>query len=347
MPGMAPPTLGRLWESWNFSPIADAALAIGSVGYLVLYRTARRAGHSWPVGRLFALFGAVLTIVIAVNSSVATYSHDLFWVHMVAHLLLIMVAPVAFVWAAPWRLLDLVGGRGSSIVAGLTRSKVWRVLTSPAISVPLYTAVLVLTHLTGFQQAMQTHMWIHNAETVLYLVAGYLLFLPLTGNEATVSRLPYLIRFVVLAFTMGADTLVGLVLMMTEKPLAPGFAAMHPDWGPGALADQRTAGAIMWVGGDGLMMVLMIVTAIAWGRSSQQEQGLGRWLEGIRRRQLLGEGPDELGSDSGDDDVDVDQQLLDAYNLRLATLNGHPSAGRPSDDAPMPGRRDRADPRQR
>ena len=165
----------------------------------------------------------------------------------------------------------------------------WRFLTSPAFTVPLYTAVLVLTHLTGFQQAMATHMWIHDAETLLYLITGYLLFLPLVGSEATVRRIPYLIRFVILAATMGVDTLVGVVLMLTNQPLAPGFAAMHPGWGPGALADQQTAGAVMWFGGDGLMMLLMIITAIEWGTSSQADQGLGSWLEGIRRRELLGD----------------------------------------------------------
>lgn len=340
MPGMGvpAPTPALVWGSWSFSPVADGLLLLATAGYLALMLRARREGHPWPLGRLVSFLFGVLTIVIVVDSSVATYSHSLFWVHMIAHLLLIMVAPVAFVYAAPWRLLDTAGGnRGRRIVAALGGSWAWRLLTSPAFTIPLYTAVLVLTHLTGFQQAMQTHMWIHDAETMLYLVTGYLLFLPLVGSEATVRRIPYLIRFVILAVTMGVDTLVGVVLMMTDRPLAPGFAAMHPEWGPGALADQRIAGAVMWFGGDGLMMLLMLVTAVQWGTSSQADQSLGSWLEGIRRRELLGDPATdpahstcEMTEEEGD--VDLEQRLLDAYNARLAALdrgNAHGSDQQP------------------
>ncbi len=269
MPGMGDvdaPTLARVWGTWSFSPVADTLLILATAGYLALIMRAGRAGHPWPVARLLSFLAGVLVLVIVVNSSVVTYSHSLFWVHMIAHLLLIMVAPVLFIWAAPWRLLDTAGGgTGRALVAALGASRVWRFLTSPAFTVPLYTAMLVLTHLTGFQQAMATHMWIHDGESLLYLVTGYLLFLPLVGSEATVRRIPYLIRFVILAATMGVDTLVGVVLMLT----------------------------------------------------------------GIRRRELLGDRATEPDSSTGEiaaaeADVDIDQELLDAYNARLAALDRGP-----------------------
>lgn len=73
-------------------------------------------------------------------------------------------------------------------------------LVSARLTVPLYAAVLVLTHLTGFQQAMATHMWIHDAELLLYLVSGYLLLLPLAGEELSVEPpWPYGLRLLVLA----------------------------------------------------------------------------------------------------------------------------------------------------
>ena len=338
-----PPDVTRMWSVWSWAPVADSLLILASVAYVVMLLRARRDRQPWPVGRQLSFLAGVLTLVIVVDGSVATYSHDLFWVHMIAHLLLIMVAPVAFVWAAPWRLLDVAGGQtGRRVVAGLGDSLVWRFLTSPVFTVPLYTAVLVLTHLTGFQQAMHSHVWIHAAETLLYLATGYLLFLPLVGSEATVGRIPYLVRFAILAVTMGVDTLVGVVLMLTDQPLAPGFAAMHPGWGPGALADQQTAGAVMWLGGDGLMMLLMIITAIQWGSSSPADQGLGASSEGIRRRELLGDRATDLASFASqtateDADVDVDQQLLDAYNARLAAPR--PRRRRPRNTAALTPRR--------
>jgi putative membrane protein len=183
--------------------------------------------------------------------------------------------------------------------------------------VPLYTAVLVLTHLTGFQQAMATHMWIHDAETALYLISGYLLFLPLLGTELTGRWLVYPLRFVVLALCMGPDTLVGVALMLGSRALAPAYAASHPGWGPSALTDQRTAGAVMWVAGDGLMMLLMVITVLQWVRAGEGDRGLGPWLETIRRQATVG----DVDTAVADLDVDDDEAALAAYNARLASLS--------------------------
>jgi putative copper resistance protein D len=71
--------------------------------------------------------------------------------------------------------------------------------------------------------------------------------------------------------------------------------------------------------------------AVQWGRAGADRQGLGDWLEGARRRAVLG-GPG--GADSGvggdyDGDLDDDQRALDAYNATLAALHGgKPPEGR-------------------
>ncbi len=123
---------------------------------------------------------------------------------------------------------------------------------------------------------------------------------------------------------MGVDTLVGIVLMLTPHAVAPGFDAGHPGWGLDALGDQEVAGAIMWVGGDGLMMLLMIVIGVRWGMAGAADQTMGRWLEGARARNLL-------GTESGDGFTCVDDDDLAAYNARLATLHGLvPGAGQPA-----------------
>jgi len=166
------------------------------------------------------------------------------------------------------------------------------------------------------------------------------------GGELGSWSLPYLLRFLVLALGMGADTLTGVALMLTSRPLAPAYAAAHPGWGPGALLDQEAAGAIMWFGGDLLMMILMIIVAVQWGRAGADQQGLGIWLEGARRRAVLGPqaagfpttaGPRDTTPDDGEIDaeidaeidIDEDQRALDAYNAALAALHVQSPPPRP------------------
>ncbi|WP_083893328.1 cytochrome c oxidase assembly protein [Nocardia veterana] len=318
MQSVPAPTTATIFSTWTWSPIVDVLVVVAAVGYLYLvWRAARRDLH-WPPLRTGCWLAALVVLVLAVDSALASYSHALFAVHMVVHLLLIMVVPALLVWAQPIRLLhDAAGPATATAIDRMRASRGFRILVSARFTVPLYSAVLLLTHLTGFQQAMSTHMWIHDSELLLYLISGYLLLLPLAGDELTIDPVwPYALRFVVLAICVGPDTLVGVTLMMSSTVLAPAYAASR-DWGPSALADQNLAGIIMWLGGDGLMMLIMIAVAGQWIRTADRDTGLGPWLDGIRNRALL-------GSTDIDTDVDHEQAALDAYNARLAQLNGPP-----------------------
>jgi putative copper resistance protein D len=315
----APPTGTALLTTWTSSPVADLLIAFGVAGYLALLIRLRRNGHPWPILRTVSALWAVAVLILVVNSALAVYSHQLFWVHMIVHLMLITVVPALLVWAQPIRLLHEAGGQATRArVDGIRAGRVFRGLISPRFTVPFYAAVLVLTHLTGFQQAMSQHMWIHDGELILYLVAGYLLLLPLAGDELTTDPpLAHLLRFIILAICMFPDTMVGIVLMMTNTALAPAYSASR-DWGPSALADQSTAGAIMWFGGDGLMMILMVAIGGRWVAGGDRvSTSLGPWLDGVRWNATLGTDADTDGSI----DLDDDDAALAAYNARLAALH--------------------------
>ncbi len=315
MDPMPPADFYRVLLAWTWAPAWDAVVVLALIMYAVLVRRFNRTGTRWPIGSTVAAGAAVVALVVAFNSAVAVYAPALFWVHMLQHLMLIMVVPVLIVLSQPLRLWQS-STRSGPRSPGIRRA--FGLVTTPLSTVPLYAAVLVGTHLTGFQQVMLDHMWVHELESVLYLISGYLLFGALVGADLWPWRVPHLVRFVVLGASMGIDALVGVVLMMTSHPIAPSYAAAHPGWGPGALADQGAAGAVMWFGGDGLMMILMIVTAVQWGRAGLRDQGAGAWLEGIRQRQLLGDcaTDDQVGTDLDDDD-----RALRTYNLMLAGLH--------------------------
>jgi putative copper resistance protein D len=127
----------------------------------------------------------------------------------------------------------------------------------------------------------------------------------------------------------------------------------------------------MWIGGDGLMLVMMIVLAVRWLTDPRaQAAGAGRWLESARRTALAntdhpagtdhtgtahsstarpGTGrPGDAGPGAATDagtgsrailastDVDDDDAALAAYNAMLARLAGHSPPGAP---APGPAHR--------
>ncbi|WP_327138827.1 cytochrome c oxidase assembly protein [Nocardia sp. NBC_01327] len=309
------PTPEVLLRTWTLSPFVDVAIVACAVIYPWLVRRTRSQGRPWPGERIESWFSGLAVLALTTNGALAVYAHTLFAVHMVVHLLMIMVVPALFIWAQPIRLVHSTSGpRMQAMIDRLRTRSPLRFLISVRFTFPLYSAVLLLTHLTGFQQAMATHMWIHDAELALYFLSGYLLLLPLIGGELTTEPpRPYPLRLIVLAACTGPDTLVGVTLMMSSTVLAPAYGASRT-WGPTALSDQSTAGVIMWVGGDGLMMVLMLIVVAQWIRSG--DHGLGPWLDGVRQRATLGE------SASAVTDINDEQAALDAYNARLAALHG-------------------------
>ena len=105
---------------------------------LVLYLWAVRRNnalhprHRWSAGKTVAWIGALAVTGFAIFSFVGVYDGELFWDHMVQHLLLIMVAAPLFAIASPlelaWR---STRGVAHMVVAECLRSTCGEVLRPP------------------------------------------------------------------------------------------------------------------------------------------------------------------------------------------------------------------------
>ena len=222
-------------------------------------------------------------VVIATESGIGSYDDVLFWDHMVQHLLLLMVAPPLLVVGQPATLL-LHASRNPvhTWTKKLLRSHVVTWITWPAFGVALYVGVIVGTHLTGFMNLVLANETVHNAEHVLFLVAGYLYFLPLLGREPIRWKVSYPTRIFLLFIAMPVDAFTGLALGSESGNPFPNLAVQRPSWAPSPLSDVHIGGAVMWVGGAGLMFVLLMTVFFAWSRETRGDGGLG-WLEAARR----------------------------------------------------------------
>jgi cytochrome c oxidase assembly factor CtaG len=259
-----PLTMGDALTSWQFAPVASAVLALLAAGYLLaVWRVGRRhPARPWPARRTLAFLLALAVTAIATQSSIGVYDDVLFSVHMVQHLLLIMVAPPLLVAARPVTLL-LHASRNPvhSWVKRAVRSRVMTALTWPPVAALLYAAVVAVTHLTPLMNLVLENGAVHDAEHALYLVAGYLYFLPVIGSEPIRWRLSPFGRYMLLLATMPVDTAVGIILMIVPHELFPAYARAGRAWGPSLLADLHEGGLIMWVGSDIIMIVLGIAVA--------------------------------------------------------------------------------------
>ena len=84
-----------------------------------LYALGRRERDS--LRRDACFYAGLLVIVAAIDSPVDTYADRLFWVHMVQHVLLTMVAPPLVLLGRPWPRSVRASGRRSPSGSGRDR----------------------------------------------------------------------------------------------------------------------------------------------------------------------------------------------------------------------------------
>lgn len=312
----------EVFTQWQFAPIVTAFVAVFAALYLWgVVRVARRhPNRPWPLWRAGMFLAGLAVVVMATESGIGAYDDVLFWDHMIQHLLLIMVAPPLLVVGQPVTLL-MHASRNPlhTWVKRLLRSRVISALTWPVFGVVAYTVTIVGTHLTGFMNLVMENSNVHDAEHALFLVVGYLYFLPLIGHEPIRWKVSYPVRLFLLFMAMPVDAFTGVVLGSEGSvPWSAMASAPRPSWAPSAVDDLHTGGAVMWVGGAAIMFVLIMFVFLAWSRDTRATSRFG-WLESARRDNIgeLVKTPVALSGD-----VDDNEEHLDAYNAYLARLNG-------------------------
>lgn len=334
MPGMghlsalSPLSWGSFFSTWSLKPAWLIAVLVLAGAYL-LART--RAGERSTVApwRVASFLGGLAVMWVAVASAIGGYAMAVFWMHMVLHLVLIMVVPALLVLGHPITVLvESLSPSGQRRALRVLHSLPFALLTHWATGLVVYSAVIIYTHLGDFMDRMAMSHWLMNGEQVAYVVAGYLLLLPLIGEEPIRARPPYLLRMVVLVAAMIPDTIVGIVLLQTSTVPFPMMMRMHPSWAPNHLSDVHAAGGLMWAAGDGLMMTIAVGLVLAVVTSpARRDQMTGAWLESARRSALLehvaSSGAEAPRTEDGQVlDTDGDE-ALDAYNRMLARLQQH------------------------
>lgn len=268
MPIPGPLTVKTAFE-FSFA-VTPSMLLIGyAVAYAYLaHRWGVVKGHRWSSRRSFITAVALLCVFLATQSAIGTYDMTLFSDHMIQHLLLIMVSSALFAMGAPLQLLlEACPGLLGRFLNNFASTKVAEFLGRPIVGFACYAIFIPVTHLTGLFNVMMEHLWVHHAEQIGFLLVGYLFWRPVVNIEPMRHPLGPGQRLLFLALAVPVDTFTGLALAMSDHNTVPALAQMHRSWGPSVISDIRIGGAIMWIGGDFLMMLAMGPVAYTWMKS--------------------------------------------------------------------------------
>ena len=260
-------------SSWSIDwPLA--AIAVTAVLYLLggrLSATKSDAGKRW---RGVAFYAGLATLALAVGSPVDTYAGELFWVHMIQHVLLMMVAPPLLLLGRPWprisRPLPLGLRRplARSVLAGPTLAparNAFRRLGAPLPAFALFNGTLLLWHLPVFYDLTLRDGPVHYLEHALFFGTALLFWVHLLPGAASRPLLADGARAVYGAGALGVSWILAIVLGLAATPIYGAYAALaHRPGGLSALADQQLAAGVMWVPGSVPYCIVLVVVALRW-----------------------------------------------------------------------------------
>jgi cytochrome c oxidase assembly factor CtaG len=268
----APGLPALLVTHWQVSAAPTAGAAAVALAYL---RGVRRIDGAWPVRHTLGFLAGIGCVLVALESGIAAYDDRLLWAHMAQHMLLLLIAPLLLLGGRPVILtLRAMPRRGRpGLVATLTRL---RRVTGPVACVTAFAAVVIATHVPSFYDAALRDPPLHQLEHALYLLAGTLLWWPiLDGDPVPGNRLGGLGRLGYIVVAMAPMALVGAYLnrdpALLYAPYGPGARAL----GLAPLTDQAQAGAIMWVGGDVVMVAVGLWAALSALVAEERRQQRG------------------------------------------------------------------------
>ena len=297
-----PPTWSRIFFSYEpdalMIGILVTAVALYIKGVLVL----NRRGDKWPVGRTVSFATAISLIDFATSGGLGLYAHFAFSYHMVAHMILGMIAPIGIVLGAPITLAlrtlpqgrnsDERGVRGSLLAA--LHSKLATFYTNPIVALAFFDGSLFALYFTGlFGSLMQSHAG-HLFMNIHFLLAGILFFHVVIGIDPNPRRVPHLVRIVILFAAMSIHAFFSVALMSASTLIDGGyFAALKSPWLTDLLADQRIGGSIGWAMGEVPILLALVATFVNWMRDDTRETK--RIDKNIERAAAMGQ-PDELAT---------------------------------------------------
>ncbi len=235
--------------SWTFDPLQVVPTVLLAVLYARRVRTLRARGATVPGWRIALFASGIVLLLAALVSPLHALGEQLFSFHMLQHVLLGDLAPLAL----------LAGLTGPILRPVLTFLHRLRFLANPLVALPLWALDLYAWHLPFLYDAAVRHDSVHALEHLCFFTGGVIMWLPvletLPAPEwfGTGAKLGYI------AVVRAVETVLGNVFFWAGATFYPVYEHRQRLWGLSPLEDQGLAGAVMMIEGS-----IVTLVALAW-----------------------------------------------------------------------------------
>lgn len=267
-------------RSWEWRPAVIIPLSLFLIlfttGWQRLRRLPRQAGRSRPQlaagWRLAAYWLGVGCIALALLSPLDILASQLFFMHMIQHMFLLMLAPPLIwlsdpmpilVWGLPasWR---PAAGRYLFQQASPVRTGL-RQATSPAASWFLFFSFLWGWHSPDAYNLTLRNDLVHDLEHLTFFLPAMLVWWHIVGSSPRWhKRLSYLGRVAFALACVPVNMILGVAIALATSPIYTHYTTVPRLWNISVLTDQQISGVVMWIPGSMMFVLAAIVLVGRW-----------------------------------------------------------------------------------
>jgi putative copper resistance protein D len=257
---------GSISGSGGFGWLPALAVVAAAAWYGASVLKLQRRGGSWPLSRMISAgIGAAVAVAVT-QGPIEGSAMQRFSVHSVQHVALGMFVPLCIVAAAPLTLaLRTSQPSTRRRLRNISGSVPVRIVSHPAVTLPIYLATMVAVFFTPVFPAMMNSHVAHQAFNAHLLVAGTMFAWPLVGADPSPHRIAYPARMGLVFLSLPLHS-VGIMALLSASTLVGGASAQRAAGigGFDALADQRMGASLMWVLGEVVGITAVGLAARRW-----------------------------------------------------------------------------------
>jgi putative membrane protein len=265
--GAAPPIDGHtITTHWAVSPF-PLAVAVGLVAlgvwYVVSTRRLAERGRRWSPWRTTSFLLALVSIEVALGSSVAVLSDYTFTAHVIQHLLLMVLAPPLAALGAPMTLALQTSKRSTKrVLLKALHSRPFALISHPIPVFFLYYLSMYAFFLTGAIGYAMDHMWLMDLINLGFLGGATLFWWPMVGLDPIPHwRLSSGFKMLNLLIGVPIESFLGIALLLAATPAASMYT----------LSSTHTGGGVLWVGTELATVGAILPMFVQWTRADARD----------------------------------------------------------------------------
>ncbi len=273
------PLTRALFTAWEWRPEVLVVLAPLATLYVLGWRRLRRQsvhGGLATWSRLAAYVGGMVILATSLMSPIDRLGGQLFFMHMVQHMLTVMYAapllllgnPFPFVmWALPATLRRRVAGwftEETLLRRGLTA------VTRPGVTWLVFITVFLGWHDPNAYNAALLYSWVHDIQHISFFIAALLFWYPVIEAAPRLHR-----RFPAwgkIAYLLGAvppNMMIGVSIAFAGDVIYTYYRSVPRVWGFTLMQDQQLSGAIMWIQGSEMYILVALIILALFSRKKR------------------------------------------------------------------------------